>query len=333
LFVSSKGELPQERATRRDMNSTEMDVVGIDVSKAMLDCCMGREKKVFFRIPNKESELREAFKKLKGQFPKLFLVVESTGKYHAVLYTVATELKVPVAIVNPKRIRDFAKAIGQLAKTDKIDARVIADFALTVAVPPTQAVSKEVEHLRSLVTRRNDIVTMITQERNRIADITDPFLRRHIRKHITWLVKERDALTREIKSVASSPVFVEKLRLLKGFKGIADVSAAVLMALLPELGTLSKAKVAALVGVAPFADDSGSSCRGKRRIWGGRSAVRTALYMCTLTAVRCNPTMRQFYQRLKAAGKANKVALVAAMRKTIIILNAMLRDNAKFQSI
>jgi transposase len=333
LFVSSKGELPQERATRRDMNSTEMDVVGIDVSKAMLDCCMGREKKVFFRIPNQERALRVGFKKLKEQFPKLFLVVESTGKYHALLYSVATELGVPVAIVNPKRIRDFAKAIGQLAKTDKIDARVIADFALTVAVPPTQAVGKEVEHLRSLVTRRNDIVTMITQERNRIADITDPFLRRHIRKHITWLVKERDTLTREIKSVASSPVFVEKLRLLKGFKGVADVSAAVLIALLPELGTLSKAKVAALVGVAPFADDSGSSCRGKRRIWGGRSAVRTALYMCTLTAVRWNPTMKAFYQRLKAAGKANKVALVAAMRKTIIILNAMLRDNAQFQSI
>ena len=314
------------------MDSTQGDVIGIDVSKAQLDCCVGRGNRSF-RIANTGSAIKAKLLKLQEELPKLFLVVESTGKYHAVLFRVATELSIPIAVVNPKRIRDFAKGVGQLAKTDCIDARIIARYALTVEIAPTPAPSKELEALRTLVTRRNDIVRMITQERNRLGDIQDKRLIRSLKRHIKWLEQERKALEAEIKELAQSSEFASKISLLTGFKGVGDLSAAALIAFLPELGTLSKSNIAALVGVAPFADDSGSSCRGKRRIWGGRCVVRSTLYMCALTAVRCNAAVKSCYQNLRKRGKAAKVALVAAMRKTIIILNAMLRDNAQFKPI
>lgn len=314
------------------MNTTESDVIGIDVSKAHLDCCIGRDNRSF-QINNSAQVVKAKMLKLQEELPRLFLVVESTGKYHATLFRVATELSIPIAIVNPKRIRDFAKGVGQLAKTDRIDARIIARYALTVETAPTSAPSKELEALRTLVTRRTDIVRMITQEQNRLGDIHDKLLIGSLKRHIKWLRKECEALEAEIKALSRSAEFSSKLSLLRGFKGVGDLSAAALIAFLPELGTLSKSAIAALVGVAPFADDSGTSCRGKRRIWGGRCTVRSALYMCALTAIRCNPNIKSYYQSLRARGKAAKVALVAAMRKTIIILNAMLRDQAQFQPI
>lgn len=314
------------------MNSTECNVIGIDVSKAQLDCFMGTENRSF-RIVNTHKAIKAKLLKILQEAPNPFLVVESTGKYHAVLFRVATELGLPIAVVNPKRVRDFAKALGQLAKTDSIDARIIAMYAMTVALEPTPAPSKELSALRTLVARRNDIVRMITQERNRISDIDDATLIRSLRRHIKWLERECAGLEVEIKAALKAPEFASKRSILKGFKGIGELSAAALIAFLPELGTLTKARVAALVGVAPFADDSGSSCKGKRRISGGRSAVRAALYMSTLTAVRCNPNIKPFYLSLRKTGKAAKVALVAAMRKIIIILNAMLRDNSQFTPI
>lgn len=314
------------------MNTTDSDVIGIDVSKAQLDCYVARDAR-FFRISNTASVIKAKLLKLQEELPKLFIVVESTGKYHAVLFRVAAKLAIPIAVVNGKRVRDFGKGIGQLAKTDRIDARIITRYASTVEVAPTPVPSKELEALRSLVVRRNDLVRMITQEQNRLGDIEDKILIRSLKRHIRWLKQECKALEAEIKEVAKSTEFASKLALLKGFKGVGELSAAALIAFLPELGTLSKSSIAALVGVAPFADDSGSSCRGKRRIWGGRSAVRSALYMCALTAVRCNSNIKPYYQSLRSRGKPAKVALVAAMRKTIIILNAMLRDNAQFQSI
>jgi transposase len=293
---------------------------------------MGTENRSF-RIVNTHKAIKAKLLKILQEAPNPFLVVESTGKYHAVLFRVATELGLPIAVVNPKRVRDFAKALGQLAKTDSIDARIIAMYAMTVALEPTPAPSKELSALRTLVARRNDIVRMITQERNRISDIDDATLIRSLRRHIKWLERECAGLEVEIKAALKAPEFASKRSILKGFKGIGELSAAALIAFLPELGTLTKARVAALVGVAPFADDSGSSCKGKRRISGGRSAVRAALYMSTLTAVRCNPNIKPFYLSLRKTGKAAKVALVAAMRKIIIILNAMLRDNSQFTPI
>jgi transposase len=314
------------------MNSTECNVIGIDVSKAQLDCFVGTENRSF-RIVNTRQAIKAKLLKIQQETPSPFLVVESTGKYHAVLFQVATELALPVAVLNPKRIRDFAKALGQLAKTDSIDARIIALYAMTVALKPTPALSKELSVLRSLVARRNDIVRMITQERNRLGDIGDALLMRSLRRHIKWLERECAELEAEIRAALKAPEFASKRSILKGFKGIGELSAAALIAFLPELGTLSKASIAALIGVAPFADDSGSSCKGKRRISGGRSAVRAALYMSTLTAVRCHPNIKPFYLSLRRTGKAAKVALVAAMRKTIVILNAMLRDNSQFKPI
>lgn len=314
------------------MNSMECEVIGIDVSKETLDCCIGRTKELF-RLENTAKAIRKSFKALQRKFEKPFIVVESTGKYHAKVFEVATELKVPIAIVNPKRIRDFAKAVGQLAKTDTLDAAIIARFGLAVAVAPTEAPSPIIAAIRSVVIRRNDVVRMLTQELNRLCDNNDDAQRRSLKNHISWLQKERERLTQEIKLLARSPELARKRDILTGFQGIADTTAAALIALIPELGTLSKGEIAALVGVAPFADDSGSSCNGKRRIWGGRAAVRTALFMATLTAARCNPTIKKFYRRLLAAGKPKKLALIAAMRKTIIILNAMLRDNLPFDPL
>jgi transposase len=314
------------------MNSTECNVIGIDVSKAQLDCYMGTQKHSF-RVENTYQAIKAKLLKILKEISSPFLVVESTGKYHAVLFRVATELAIPTAVVNPKRIRDFAKALGQLAKTDCIDAKMIAQYAMTVALMPTPALSQELTALRSLVARRSDVVRMITQERNRLGDIEDAILIRSIKRHIKWLERECEALGTEIKATLRAPEFAPKLAILRGFKGVGDITAAAIIAFLPELGTLTKSSIAALVGVAPFADDSGSSCKGKRRIWGGRCSVRAALYMSALTAVRCNPNIKHFYQSLRRAGKAAKVALIAAMRKTIIILNAMLRDNSHFRSI
>jgi len=311
------------------MNSTACDVIGIDVSKTTLDCCIGTTKESF-RIANTGKAILKTLKGLQKRLKTPFVVLESTGKYHAKVFDIATELQIPIAIVNPKRIRDYAKAVGQLAKTDTIDAAIIARFGLALELQPTPALSPIIVQIRSVVIRRNDIVRILVQEQNRLLDNTRTYQRTSIKRHITYLQRERDILPREIKRLARSPELAPKRDILVGFNGIADTTAAALIALVPELGTLSKAQVAALIGVAPFADDSGSSCRGKRRIWGGRAAVRTALYMATLVATRYNPTIKAFYRRLLAAGKPKKLALVAAMRKTIIILNAMLRDNLHF---
>lgn len=311
------------------MNSTECTVIGIDVSKALLDCFIGTENRSF-QIANTHKAIKAKLLKIRREISNPFIVMESTGKYHADLYRVAIEVGMHVAVVNPKRVRDFAKALGQLAKTDRIDAKMIAQYAMTVAIKAPPAPSKELLELRSLVTRRNDIVRMITQERNRLGDIDDTILKRSLRRHLKWLGQERKALEAEIREALKAPEFAEKRTILRGFKGVGDISVAALIAFLPELGTLTKSSVAALVGVAPFADDSGSSCKGKRRISGGRCAIRAALYMAALTAIRCNPRIKPFYQSLRRAGKVAKVALVASMRKTIIILNAMLRDNSKF---
>jgi transposase len=311
------------------MNSTECDVIGIDVSKETLDCYIATTKEAL-RIANTGKAILKSLKGLRKKLKSPFIVVESTGKYHAKVFDIATELQIPIAIVNPKRIRDYAKAVGQLAKTDTIDAVIIARFGLSLELQPTPALPPIIVQIRSLVIRRTDIIRILIQEKNRLLDNTESYQRSSIKRHITYLQQERDALSRQIKQLAQSPEIASKRNILVGFNGIADTTAAALIALIPELGTLSKAQVAALIGVAPFADDSGSSCRGKRRIWGGRAAVRSALYMATLVATRYNPVIKAFYQRLLAAGKPKKLALVAAMRKTIIILNAMLRDNLPF---
>ena len=194
------------------MNSTECSVIGIDASKQRLDCCWGKTNSSF-HMANTAQAIKAKLVALRQEREDIFLVVESTGKYHAVLFRVATELEIPIAIVNPKRIRDFAKALGQLAKTDCIDARIIARYALTVALEPTKAPSEELQNLRALVTRRTDLVRMVTQERNRLGDIDDPILTKSLRRHIKWLVGECKALEAQIKKAHQTLVMFLAMRI------------------------------------------------------------------------------------------------------------------------
>ena len=238
--------------------------------------------------------------------------------------------KLPVAVVNPTRVRQFARATGQLAKTDRLDAQVLAHFAQAVQPHARPLRTPEEEHLTALVTRRRQLVTMLTAEKNRRIS-TRPQLLQRLEKHVQWLEQELKSLEEEIaRFIDDNPLWEEKNAVLRSTPGVGPVTASTLLAELPELGTLNRQKIAALVGVAPVNKDSGKK-RGKRRVFGGRAAVRRTLYMAALNAVRFNPVIRSFYERLLRRGKEKKVALTACMRKLLVILNAMLRDRRTWQ--
>jgi transposase len=230
----------------------------------------------------------------------------------------------PVAVVNPRQARDFAKATGKLAKTDPLDARVLAHFAAAVLPMPRPLPDTTAQRLTALLTRRRQLVEMLTSEKNRLLTAQTP-VRERIVAHISWLEQELTDVNTDLrKSIQQSPIWTEKDILIQSTPGIGPVVSATLLAQLPELGTLNRKQIAALVGIAPLNRDSGKY-RGRRAIWGGRAAVRAALYMGTLVATRCNHVIRAFYERLCAAGKPKKVALTACMRKLLTILNAMVK--------
>jgi len=237
----------------------------------------------------------------------------------------------PVVVANPRQIRDFAKATGKLAKTDAIDARVIAHFAAAVKPTPRPLPDDQAQEFGDALARRRQVVEMITAERNRLSSARNKAVRRHIKDHITWLERELVDTDNDLRrSVKESPVWREKDNLLRSVPGVGPVLSATLLADLPELGTLDRKQIAALVGVAPLNRDSGNF-RGKRTVWGGRAKVRATLYMATLAATRHNAVIRAFYQRLCAAGKDHKVALTACMRKLLTILNAMLKHRTPWR--
>ncbi len=235
----------------------------------------------------------------------------------------------PVAVVNPRHVRSYARSMGRLAKTDRIDAAVLARFAEAVKPDVRPLPDEETRALDALVTRRRQLVAMITAERARLS--TAPAItRRQIKAHIGWLQRELAKLDNEIDgTIRRSPLWRAKDELLRSVPGVGDATSRVLLAQLPELGTLDKKQIAALVGVAPFNQDSGTM-RGRRRVWGGRTTVRTALFMAALVGARYNPTLKALHARLRLAGKPRKVALVACMRKLLIILNAMVRDGRRW---
>ena len=234
---------------------------------------------------------------------------------------------IPVAVVNPRQARDFAKAMGHLAKTDKIDAFVLARFASAVGPSPSAIPSEEAQYLQALLARRRQILSMLVSENNRLQVAPTP-LHKRIRAHIQWLRKELSRADSDLdRAIDASPTFRENEALLKSVPGVGPVLARTLLAELPELGTITHKRLCALVGVAPFNRDSGT-VRGKREVWGGRAPVRAALYMGALVATRHNPQIKEFYGRLLEAGKPKKVALVACMRKLLSILNALMRDQA-----
>ncbi len=302
--------------------------VGVDVSKDSLDVAIGPQKEII-TFGNDQKGVDALVKKLK-RIDAHLTVFESTGGYELLAASCLAEAGLAVVIVNPRQVRNFAKATGILAKTDAIDARVIARFAEAVKPEVRPLKDRQTSELTALVTRRRQIIEMIVAEKNRIR-LANKRNKKDIEAHIRWLKKRLDKIETDIgKMIQSSPIWRCKDDILQSVPGIGPVTSARLICDLPELGVLSSKKIAMLVGLAPLNCDSGKY-KGRRRIWGGRAAVRSGLYMATMAAIRCNPAIKEFYRRLIAAGKCHKVAATACMRKLLVIVNAMLRDQTLWQ--
>jgi transposase len=302
--------------------------IGIDVAKAWLD--VATTEAPVRRVANDAAGIATLVAELTAQRPRL-IVLEATGGYETAVTAALVVAGLAVAVVNPRQVRDFAKATGQLAKSDRLDARVLAVFAARVQPPPRPLPDAVAQDVAALLARRRQLVEMRTAEQNRRSHLT-PRLRPALDAHVVWLSQQIAALDGELdQTLRASPVWREKEDLLRSIPGIGPVVARTLLGELPELGTLNRWEVAALAGVAPLNQDSGRR-HGQRRTWGGRAPVRAALYMAAVTATRCNPTIRTLYTRLRAAGKPAKVALVACMRKLVIIANAILRDGVPWSA-
>jgi transposase len=304
--------------------STHHVVVGIDVSKRRLDVCLMPEGEVF-AVSNDQRGIDELLGRLLKLRPEL-VVLEATGRDERPAAAAIAASGIAVAVVNPRRARDFAKATGRLAKTDEIDAEVLARFAAAIGPSPSVLPDEEAQALQAILTRRRQILEMLTAENNRLRMAPEAVAKR-IRAHMKWLEKEIERTDRDLdEAVEANTTFKANEALLRSVPGVGPVLARTLLAELPELGTLTHKRLCALVGVAPFNRDSGQR-RRKREVWGGRAPVRAALYMATLlVATRHNPVLKRFYERLLRAGKPKKVALVACMRKLLSILNAVMRD-------
>lgn len=306
----------------------KQEYVGVDVSKETLDMVVYSTGEIR-SFSNDETGIASATAWLKEIKPAI-TVMEATGGYEVNFYVALQEAKLPVAIMNPRQIRDFAKSMGILAKTDKVDAKVLARYAATVQPEVRPLPDEEARQLDTLVTRRRQLVDMITAERNRLSSTRDETIRQRIQVHIAWLKEELAHINKGMSQmIQQSPVWREKDKLLQSVPGVGPVLSTTLIAELPELGSLNRKEIAALVGVAPLNRDSGKH-RGERSIWGGRCRVRQSLYMATLTAARFNPAIKIFYDRLLANGKAKKVALTACMRKLLILLNMMLKHHSSW---
>jgi transposase len=303
-----------------------MDVfVGIDVAKAFFDLydAAADHSERFEYTP---SGIRACRKYLTRRTPRL-IVMESTGGYETELAVALSDVGLPVAVINPKRIRDFARATGKLAKTDQIDAAVIAHYAATLQPPPQGVWDAQTRTIKGLVARRHQLIRMKTAEQNRREHSGDPVIARSITAVIRTLDKEIAKVDEQLRDqITRTPDLKQKADQLTSVPGIGETTAMMLLAEVPELGRLNRRQIAALIGVAPINRDSGTF-RGKRMTGGGRRVVRTRLYMPTIVATQHNPWLRQFYQRLLAKGKTPMTALVAAMRKLITMLNALLANN------
>lgn len=301
------------------------DYIGIDVSKARLDTSLDDGEAA--SVANDEAGLATLVKRLRAVSPQL-IVMEATGGYERLAAGELTAAGLPVAVVNPRQVRDFAKATGRLAKTDRIDASVLAHFARAIQPAQRPLQDEMAQAFAEQLVRRRQLVEMLSMEQVRLKQARGKVVRKNLKLHIEWLTRQMHANEEGLRQlIEGSPVWQAKRDLLSEVKGVGDVACMTLLALLPELGTLGRKPIAALVGLAPFNRDSGT-LRGRRTVWGGRAAVRHVLYMATLSAVRYNPVLKAFYEQLRARGKLPKVALVAAMRKLLTMLNAMLRDNA-----
>jgi transposase len=295
--------------------------VGIDVSKAQLDIALRPEGR--FVVPHDEPGLAHVVERLRA-LPVALIVLEATGGLALPLSGALVAAGLPVVVATPRQVRDFAKATGKLAKTDPLDAQILAHFADVIRPVPRPLPNEQMQALAALLARRRQLIEMLTAEKNRLGSAPH-LMHKRLHAHITWLEREVTQAERALAhAIHESPIWREKDDLLRTVPGVGPGLARTLIVDLPELGTLSRKQMAALVGVAPLNRDSGT-LRGKRTVWGGRAHVRAALYMAALVGARCNPVIRSFYQRLCDAGKAKKVALTACMRKLLTILNAMMK--------
>jgi transposase len=303
--------------------------VGIDVSKAQLDVAVHHPPS-HWQTDNTDVGIAELVKRLQTLNPTL-VVLEATGGFELRLVAELAASKLPVVVTNPRRVRNFARSTGKLAKTDKLDAQMLAHFAAALRPEPRALPSDQEEPLTALLTRRRQMVDMLTVEKNRLHTVRAT-MRSDIEEHITWLTQKLDALDAQIDQfIQGSALWQEKAILLKSVPGVGRITASTMLAMLPELGTLNRQEIAALVGVAPVNKDSGRK-QGKRRIFGGRATVRSVLYMAALSATKHNPKIKKFYEHLLKQGKEKKVALTACMRKLLVILNAMLRAKQSWQA-
>jgi transposase len=300
--------------------------VGIDVSKDTLDVCVlpGGECRQFTNDSPGRGKLVAHLKSL----PACLIVIESTGGYERACLLAVQDADLAIALVNPRQTRDFAKALGQYAKTDRLDAAVLAEFAQRVQPTPQAKIPEKQRLLDALVTRRRQLVEQRSAEECRLQQATDKFILKTVRQMLKTIDRQTDALERRIAELLQSDDdWRAKLQVVQSTPGIGPVAGAALVAELPELGKLNRQQIAALAGVAPYPCDSGQ-VRGKRSIWGGRKKLRSVLYMAALTARRCNPVIKAFAQRLTSAGKSFKLVQVACIRKLLVILNTMVKTNS-----
>jgi transposase len=300
---------------------------GIDISKARLDIALGDK---FFSIEHLEQNFSGLVEKFKAACP-LLIVLEATGGLEGPLVAYLAEAGLPVVVVNPRQVRDFAKAKGQLAKTDKIDAKILAEFAEAIKPPQRPLKNAECREISDQVKRRRQIVEMISQEKNRLCRASEK-VRGDIEHHLAYLKQRLGQSDNDInRLIKSSPLYQETAEILISIPGVGPVTVASAIADCPELGSVNRHQISKLVGLAPLNNDSGPRI-GHRSIWGGRKAFRNQLYMATVSAIRCNSVIREFYLRLTNAGKKPKVAITACMRKLLVIMNTMIKERKPWKS-
>lgn len=303
--------------------------VGIDVSKDQLDVAT-YPKVASWSVSNNEAGFKTLVKRLRPLKPNR-VILEATGGYEMSAAVALAEAKLPVAVVNPRQTRNFAKAAGLLAKTDRLDALALAHFAQAIKPKIRPLPDAKARELGAITVRRRQVVAMLTAEKNRRRPDAPKRMQKELDKHVAWLEKALLRLNAELeKMIRNSPIWRDKDDLLQGVRGIGPKTSALLISEMPELGKLNGKKIGKLAGLAPMNCDSGRY-RGERHIQGGRAVVRSALYMATLTAIRCNPVIAAFYKHLRAKGKKFKVAITACMRKLLVRINAMIRDGVPWQ--
>lgn len=307
--------------------TNEKSYVGLDISKSTIDVHILPSNK-YMHFNNDIKDIKKLIRKIK-LLPNPLVIMEATGGYEREASQSIAKQGIATSVVNPRHIRNFAKALGKLAKTDKIDALIIAQYAAKIEPNPNVSCDQEQQDLQSINTRRRQLVNMLTMEKNRL-DKSDGDIKKSIKKIIKALEKELAEVDKiQQEKIKNNESYKKKSDLLQSVKGIGEQVASCLMAELPELGQLTSREITALVGLAPFNCDSGKY-RGKRAIWGGRANIRASLYMATITGVRFNKRLKEQYERLRSAGKPKKVARVAVMRKLLIIANAMIKKGEKW---